>query len=429
MFKIISALAALIISLMPFSALPERKCDPSYSGTFIQSWMSAYWNDERWAEEVDNMENAGIEYLILQDTANLSSDGKWELYYPSELEAFEKTQCDTDVIGSALKACEDSEIKVFVGLAMFDDWWVQSALGGTYSEVCTVAADMAEEICKKYESDNLYGFYFTPEINNMPNMKLALGNIVKGINGIIAKLPEDKPLMLSPYYTEYLSAASVVAAEPMWTALVNRVNFRDGDIIAPQDAVGAGWIQEDDLEKIWKMYSAAVETSDKALKLWANCENFTLARGKSVISGIFVPPATLNTSSVPCTIDRFAHQLDIASRYAENIITFSYNHYHSPSYVNPAFERAYLDYVSHGYTVEKQSPTSPSGLEMRDGVLKWEESTDNIGLSHYIIYNGEKAVAFIEAENSLEYTVAEDGTYSIEAVDAAGNVSERSYFK
>lgn len=426
MLKILSAVFALIISLMPFGEAPERKCDPVYNGTFIQSWMSSYWDEERWAEEVENMENAGIEYLILQDTANLSSDGTWQVYYPSELEVFSETECYSDVISSALNSCKDSNIKVFVGLAMFDDWWVQSALSGTYKDVCFVMADMAEEISEKYEG--VYGFYFTPEINNMSTMKLALNNIIDGLNVLIEKIPEDKPLMLSPYYTEYISVPMVLAAEPMWVSLVNKVNFRDGDIIAPQDAVGAQWIQENDLEKIWRMYRAAVDTSDKDLKLWANCENFTLARAKSVISGIFVPPATLNVNSVPCTIDRFARQLDVASRYCENIITFSYNHYHSPSYVNPAFEKAYLDYVENGFVVESEKPTAPQNLANNDGVLSWEESEDNIGISHYIIYRNKKAAAYIEAGSVLEYVTEKEGTYSVEAVDAAGNISERGYF-
>lgn len=427
MIKILSAVFALLISLMPFSATPERKCEPVYNGTFIQSWMSAYWDGDRWAEEVENIERAGIEYLILQDTANRSADGTWQLYYPSELEVFEGTETyGADVIGKALEACQDSDIKVFVGLAMFDDWWVESALGKTYIDVCTVMADMAEEIAEKY--DGFYGFYFTPEINNMPNMKLALGNIIKGLNILIEKIPADKPLMLSPYYTEYISVPMVLAAEPMWVEIINKVNFRDGDIIAPQDAVGAGWIQENDLEKIWKMYRAAVDTSDKDIKLWANCENFTLARAKSVISGIFVPPATLNVNSVPCTIDRFAHQLDVASRYCENIITFSYNHYHSPSYVNPAFEETYLDYVNNGYAVETESPTMPQNLADNAGVLTWEESEDNIGISHYIVYRNKKAVAYVEAGSELQYVIEKEGAYSVEAVDAAGNVSERGYF-
>ncbi len=426
MFKILSAIFALITLLLPSAQIPERKCDPVYSGTFIQSWMSSYWDADRWAEEVENMENAGIEYLILQDTANMASDGTWTVYYPSELELFDTTESYCDVIKSALEACKDSNIKVFVGLAMFDDWWVESAITSDYIKVCTVMADMAEEISEKY--DGVYGFYFTPEINNMPTMKLSLGNIIKGLNILIEKIPENKPLMLSPYYTEYISVPMVLAAEPMWVKMINKVNFRDGDIIAPQDAVGAQWIQENDLEKIWKMYRTAVDTSDKDIKLWANCENFTLARAKSVISGIFVPPATLNVNSVPCTIDRFARQLDVASRYCENIITFSYNHYHSPSYVNPAFEKTYLDYVNNGFEVETEKPSTPSILMNENNVLSWEKAEDNIGISHYVIYRDNKAVAFIEETATHEYVIADDGEYSIEAVDAAGNVSERGYF-
>lgn len=427
MIKILSAIFALILSFMPFGETPEKKCDPAYSGTFIQSWMSAYWDSGRWAEEVANMENAGIEYLILQDTASMASDGTWTLYYPSELEVFAETETyDADVIGKALEACQDSDIKVFVGLAMFDDWWVESAITKDYNYICSVMADMAQEISEKY--DGIYGFYFTPEINNMPTMKLSLGNIIKGLNTLIEKIPENKPLMLSPYYTEYVSVPMVIAAEPMWVRLINKVNFRDGDIIAPQDAVGAGWIQEADLEKIWKMYRTAVDTSEKDIKLWANCENFTLAREKSIISGIFVPPATLNENSVPCTIDRFVRQLDIASRYCENIITFSYNHYHSPSYVNPAFEKAYLDYVNNGFVLETEKPSVPSVLYNENGVLSWEKAEDNTGVSHYVIYRNDKAVAFVEETASHEYVFDKDGEYSIEAVDAAGNVSERGYF-
>lgn len=426
MIKILSAIFALIMALLPSSGTEERRCDPVYNGTFIQSWMSSYWDDGRWAEEVENMQNAGIEYLIIQDTANLSSDGTWQIYYPSELEVFSGTECYSDVIESALNACDGSDIKVFVGLAMFDDWWVQSAITGTYNQVCSVMADMAEEISEKYEG--VYGFYFTPEINNMPTMKLSSGNIIEGLNTLIEKIPEDKPLILSPYYTEYISVPFVLSAESLWVKIINKVNFRDGDIIAPQDAVGAGWIQENDLEKIWKMYRTAVDTADKDIKLWANCENFTLARGKSIISGIFVPPATLNVNSVPCTIDRFANQLDIASEYCDNIITFSYNHYHSPSYVNPAFEKTYLDYIENGFTVENEKPSVPQNLTSADGVLSWDGSEDNIGISHYIIYKDNKAVAFVEETSAHEFNFTQDGKYSIEAVDAAGNVSERGYF-
>lgn len=426
MIKILSEVFALIMVLLPFSETTERRCAPVYNGTFIQSWMSSYWDDERWAQEVENMKKAGIEYLILQDTANMSSDGTWTVYYQSELEVFSSYEKTADVIDKALRAVEGTDIKIFAGLAMFDDWWVEAALTKKYSNVCEISADMAEEISEKY--DGVYGFYFTPEINNMPTMKLSAGNIISGLNTILEKIPADKPFLLSPYFTEYVSVPSVISAVPMWVQIINKVDFRDGDIIAPQDAVGAGWIQENDLEKIWKMYRTAIDTSEKDLKLWANCENFTLARAKSIVSGIFVPPATLNANSVPCTIDRFAKQLDIASRYCDNIITFSYNHYHSPSYVNPVFEKTYLDYVENGYETEKIKPSCPQNLNKTDSLLTWEGAEDNMGISHYIIYRNDKAVGFVEETGACEFAISKDGNYSIEAVDGAGNISERGYF-
>jgi len=115
-------------------------------------------------------------------------------------------------------------------------------------------------------------------------------------------------------------------------------------------------------------------------------------------------------------------------RYCENIIIFSYNHYYSPSYVNTAFEETYLDYVNNGYVVETECPTIPQKLADNEGVLTWEESEDNIGISHYIVYRNKKAVAYVEAGSELQYVIDKEGTYSVEAVDAAGNVSERGYF-
>ncbi len=428
MIKVISTVLALIMALFS-TAMPERRCDPVYTGTFLQSWMSSSWSVDRWEEEVENMEHARIKYLVIQDTANLLDDGTWELFYYSDLDVFKNTECVQDVVESALIACEGTDIQVFVGLAMFNDWWLTAGISADYSVVCDVMADMVTEMTAKYSGyDNFYGFYFTPEISNTVNMDLTLNSIIKGVNTVMDAVPEDIPMMLSPYFSNYLSLSSVLTAEANWTRFIKKVHFRDGDIFAPQDAVGAQWIKEKDLNKVWKMYRTAVDSAEVDLKLWANCENFTLARAGGLGSGIVTPPETLNTSSVPCTIDRLVRQMDIASRYAENIITFSYNHYHSPSYVNPAYEKAYLDYAASGFVLETEKPTAPENLQNDNGVLTWSQSQDNFGISHYLIYRNKKAVAYIESQNDLEYVVSDNARYSIEAVDAAGNVSDRVYF-
>ena len=104
--KIISAVMAFLLSFLPFGEgyNPGQKCNPEFNGTFLQSWMSSTWDDERWQTEIEYMKKAGIEYLILQDVANKSGDDTWSVYYESELPVFENAVTYPDVISSSLKS-------------------------------------------------------------------------------------------------------------------------------------------------------------------------------------------------------------------------------------------------------------------------------------------------------------------------------------
>lgn len=427
MFKrIISSFLALIFALLPFGKVPEQKTKAEFNGTFIQSWYCLWWDDARWQEEIEYMKQAGIEYLILQDTASFFDADSAELHYPSELECFESCEKYGDVIGDVLRNCTDSGIKVFVGFADYEAWWTLAGLSPQYNKICDKMALMAEEIYNKYYeeySDAFYGWYFTPEINNVPTMKLSIFNIAKGFNKIIDTVNElnpDMPMLLSPYFTNYISVPSVIGALPEWQAFLQAAHLRDGDIIAPQDAVGAGWIKMNDLEKVWKMYSAAVKSCDKDIKLWANCENMTVARGFVPL----MPPATVENENMTATLDRFAEQMNIASKYVDNIITFSFNHYYCPSNVNSVYFDTYLDYMKNGDKLETEAPTAPQNVTVSDGVLTWDEAEDNIGIAYYLIYKGKKAVARIESGSELSYELDGKKNYSIAAFDGAGNKSE-----
>lgn len=439
--KIISAVMAFIISLMPIgSDEPQQKCSPEFSGTFLQSWMSSSWDDARWQTEIDNMRQAGVKYLILQDVANKaykSSGGGWTVYYDTDLAVFEDAAKAPDVIEAALRNCKGTDIKVFVGLAMFDDFWTEGAMTGQYAEMCAVAADMAEEIYGKYYSrysENFYGWYFTPEFNNILTCQVNIGGMCRGLNEIIARidaLNPSLPLLLSPFYARYLAAGPVVTLSNL-VRMLNTINLRDCDIFAPQDAVGALWIREKDLEMTWKLYSEAVKTADADIRLWANCENFTLAFADTAIDGILTRPATENTEAVPATLDRFTRQMKTAAKYAENIITFSYNHYYSPELVSPAYIETYLDYVKNGYVLEGEAPVMGGFRKsaVDGGVsLDWDAASDNFGIAYYRIEKNGKFLTRIETcYSSPELVYADIGgsvgdEYTITAYDAAGNVS------
>ena len=438
--KMISAVLAFVMSVLPLiNKAPEQKCKPEFSGTFIQSWMTCSWDDERWAEEVENMKKAGIEYLVLQSLADKgyeSNGGQWNVYYDTDVDTLKDATFGGDCLEPALKHCQDAGIKVFVGLSMFDDFWNKAGGGSLYQDVCQVAGDMVEDIYNKYGEkykDSLYGWYFTPEISNGLLCQATFNGIIKGLNHLIDRIDEvdeTKPLLMSPFYSEYMSVGPV-ATLCSYVRFFNKVNFRDGDIFAPQDAVGAKWVREKNLEKTWKMYKAAIATCKADVKLWANCENFDGAVASATLGGVLSPKATEHKSNVTATLDHFVRQMEIASKYAENIITFSYNHYYSPSHVNPAFINTYYDYVENGYVLENKAPEIPQGLkkaQSENGVeFSWNEAVDNFGIAYYRLekdgkflaridkYYGTEDNCFVDESGSI------DSVYTIETVDAAGN--------
>ena len=317
MLKRITAFFSLLLAVLHLAPAPAApKCAPRPTGSFIQAWYCAGWDDARWDEEAAWMKAEGLEYLILQSLASMDGSGAWTVYYPSGIEAFgEKTAADA--LRGALKSCKKAGIKVFVGLADFADWWGKGGFSPQYAGVCGLMAEMQREIYAAYAGefgDTLYGWYFPPEIDNVPLMKLGIRRIAKGLNAVLdtaAALDPAMPVMLSPFFSEKSAVPSVLATLPMWQAFFREARFRPGDIFCPQDAVGAGWTKEAHLEKVWGMYAAAVEGCGKGVRLWANCENFT----------------SLNEGNVPADEARFARQLEVASRYAENIVCFSYNHF------------------------------------------------------------------------------------------------------
>lgn len=417
-FSLIFALSGLI----KFNPI----CQSKFNGTFIQSWMCSYWDDETWKEEYFNMEEIGVEYLIIQGVASRSSDGSWTVYYPSHIDDF-KGCCYGDVIENALKNSIGTDVKIIIGLADFDNWWVDSALTGEYDYVCDIMSSMVEEISDNYFSyrNHIAGWYFTPEIDNILNVKLSLNSIANGLNKLIDSINDSNlnlPIMLSPYYSEYMTIPSVLETIPMWSYFFEKVNFREGDIFCPQDAIGAGWTRSGSLEKVWKMYYEAVHCSGKNIKLWANCECMNCANK----GGLFSPPRTLETENAPCTLNRLIWQMNTASKYAENIIVFSYNHYYSPLTGNNAYNDAYKYYLSNG-TIDAEKPSKPEGFEKIDNVLVWKEAEDNVGVAFYIVYRNDKEFSRIEGKCNTRLEVKDNEKYSVIAVDGSGNKSEFAF--
>ena len=441
--KILCALMAFIMAMLTGFAVPEeKKCDPAFTGSFVQSWASSYWSDDQWESEMEYMKDCGLEYLVVQDLATKGANadgGKWTLYYDSSLPEFENAdRSENDVLEKALYHCKKAGIKVFVPLAMFDDFWTELALTDQYAEVCKISEKMAEEIYNNYYEgyeDTFFGWYFVPEINNNILNVIGVRRLAEGLNGILEKLTEldsSLPLLMSPFYTNYLSGGKTVSLAQL-VSFFEYTEFRDGDIFCPQDAVGAGWTDVEDLKMMWALYSEAISTADADVRLWANVECFTSAAADTLTDGITGPSATENTVSVPVTLDRLVYQMDVASGYAENIITFSFNHYYSLKFASPMFMETYKDYLANGFVLESESPSAVPNFEKtatENGVrLTWDEAEDNFGVAYYRIEKDGKFLARVETFAGGDLVYEAEGAklsseYTVTAYDAAGNASE-----
>ena len=440
--KIISAVLSLLTGLCSMHTQSE-KCKPEITGSFIQPWLSEYFDDEDWDREIREMKDDGLKYLIIQSTAEKES-GKWTVYFNSDCDEFKDAVFDgNDVIEKALRACQKNGVKVFVGLAVYDNWWLQGGRTREYADTCRLMADMVEEIYdsfgEKY-SDTLCGFYFTPEIGSSIVCTSSIKQISEGINIIIDRMNKicpELPLMLSPFMFENSNLYSVTSILPMWIKFFEYTAFRDGDIFCPQDSIGVNTEKLKNAEKMWLMYSTAVKTCEKNVKLWANCENFISGKSSQKGAGMLFNE---NTQTVTATLDRFTKQLKAASQYGENIVSFSYNHHYSSYRNNSVFADTYNDYVKHGFTLENQPPCAVSYLTVvRDGIaqrLSWIAAEDNIGIAYYRITVNGRFLGRVEATaDGTETEYYDDvirlpnSVYTVTAFDGAGNASKSTEVK
>ena len=130
--KILSTAVAALIGLSAGSSINSIASNASDSantaehitsvnGTFIQPWLYATYDDERWDAEMQILKETGIEYLIMGDVANHNTDGTWTVYYPSELD-YLKDYYVYDALGDLLFYCEKYDIKLYLGMGLDCAW-------------------------------------------------------------------------------------------------------------------------------------------------------------------------------------------------------------------------------------------------------------------------------------------------------------------
>ncbi len=432
------------------------------SGTFLLPYTYINWSDSDWNEEISEWKKMGIEYVIMGDTVQ-KTNGVWTSFYPSAL----TNNMYYDALTPLFKKCSSAGIKVFIGMGMDSDWWNLNLSnvedGNKFINYCNEILPFMSEMYNKYYpdySDTFYGFYFVPEMSNpsyfdsASSRQISVNALSTGMNLLIDRINSLNPnlkMILSQYLNineqDTWTTKSSANIQAFWTELLVATNFRDGDILCPQDSIGSKGMTLDKLLEYTLAYKRAIKDSGKKLKLWSNVE-------------LFKSPDTDELANKPdgveytgtASIDRITKQIDIVRPCVERIVVFTYSNYISKLNVVSGFLNAYTDYLTKGI-IDKENPKAPNKFKT-DLVnisgnnylqVSFSGMYDNYGIARINVYKNGKFFTYRVSARSdednnntpiaphsffdKEFNLSNDtANYEIEVIDCSGNVSNRVKF-
>lgn len=302
---------------------------PSFGGTFIQEPFVKNWSSKRWDREMSVLKEAGMKYLIyMQPMSAEEHEKRHAADAPSSPAKRENT---TEPLAECLRSARRHGMKVFLSLNFNDRWWRQDYDEDWLLAQMETGNRMADELLKKYKGEypeTMYGWYWMWEVDNLDwNTAEKQQMLVNALNvnlHHLSKVSPDMPLMLSPFMNKAVGAGAEQYGQ-MWANIISKADFRPCDIFAPQDCIGSGGLEIDDL---WTWFPALRKAvyAKPGMKFWGNIELFT-ADGK------------------PADMQRIIRQLLIVNGYTSNMVCFSYPHHFSPYAGDRKHHQAYLAYL------------------------------------------------------------------------------------
>jgi len=236
-------------------------------------------------------------------------------------------------------------MKIYFGLHGDDRWFKYDVpvlnkdnTGKTYfegwsNENAALQVAVMEEIMAKYGTEygnQIAGWYYHNEISNADgrmnaeNLELYTDVLASNLNTVIAAAEETgRPLMLSPFFN--IAYGSAESYGNWWKTMFQKVNFRSGDIFAPQDTVGLDG-NIDVRINTWMAALADAANTESGLNYWTNNESFE-----------YGDDTQFNSGTIGCPVDRFIEQIEASEKLTKTHIMFSWNHYYNPA-VNPNYQ-------------------------------------------------------------------------------------------
>lgn len=335
-------------------------------GTFFPAHLAVDFSEEQWDNELAEWNTMGIKYVVIGESALRNAEGKWQTFYPSQYsDIYYYNSVET-----ILQHCEPAGIKCFIACGGYEDFNTinlcrhdeydadgniivkgQESFEQLVYDTHRYMQELYDLYAEQYPN-SFYGYYFVPEVSNSVEfeqeelMDLGVESLAKALNLTIDKINQLNPdlkLLLSPYVnlktSDTWNTHDVKTIERFWTKVIQNTNFREGDILSPQDSVGANGVKITQLKRVTKAYRNAVDTAGKPIVLWSNCETFLFPK-----ESMDVPYETGQSAF----INRLIQQTEIVAPYVDQIISCSYTNYIGKSNCGDGFYRTYLDYLKTG---------------------------------------------------------------------------------
>lgn len=407
---VVIGLVSLFVLWCPAAIGASSQCAyPKLRGSFLQPALGDSWTVEQWRDEFRYMEDASLDQMLLQWTAD--SKAKTTVF-PSNLEGYtQNTQ--HDVVERALQTADASRAQVYLGLQTNDDWWTNYIDDAPWlRNQAKIANVLADDLWKRYrQHPSFAGWYLPFEVDNVATTPARWDNLVafyRTVGNHLHKLSPGKPVLIAPFFNTQEGMNSS-QWQTMWEYVLARSPI---DVLALQDGVGAGNATRAQLPEWFSATGIAIQQARPSMQFWADTETYTYGY------------ATMPIHSI-------VNDMRAVQPYVTSYISFSFNHYLSPQQVNPLYYETYMDYLATG-KVESIPPTIPGNLsatavDSASISLTWTGSTDNVGVVGYrLLRNGQHVTTLYSTDTSYVDTGLDAGmtyTYQVRAFDAAGNNS------
>ncbi len=280
------------------------------SATFIDEITydipSQNWSKEQWANDLDNMNEVGIDTVVIMRSVFYD-----KCLYPSKYFNTLKKD-DEDFLGFILKEAEKRDMDVYVGLYISNLCWNNGdALGEIKQNEIFI-----KEFLDRYKGIKSFkGWYIPHETGwNTYSIKETMGGLAK----LCKEKTPDKKVLISPFFkspsTSPDFSLSPERTYEEWDKIFSCCG-NDIDICAFQDGTAS-------LQELESYLISVKKVCDKyGIELWSNVETFE---------------RDVRCLYFPIPFDVLRKKIEIATPHVEKIITFEFSHFLSPQSIFPS---------------------------------------------------------------------------------------------